>query len=490
MTVCSTRPGRLAAALLAAGALACAPASPGVSGGAAHPPTPATPWQPGPGGEALSFPPKPPGAPEERNRPLTLPDFVDLALASNPATRVTWASARAAAATYGSSRSEWFPRITAEVDRTELKTGGTQGRAAVQQSLFGPTASFTWMLLDFGGRSGRIGVAREALVAANWTHNAAIQDAVLRVGQAFYSFAANRALVAAQLTSLAEADSNLAAAEERRRVGVATIADVLQARTAVEQARLALEQAQGDLTAARGSLAVSAGYAPTAPFEVDVQADEAPIGVVADSVDSLINTAMRSRPDLAAAAAAVAQAEASQRTVRAARLPAITATGNLGRTYLSGVSGPRDTYTLQLGLSIPLFNGFGWDYDVRAAQARTEAQAARAELLSQQAGLAVFTDYYALRTATERVRTAEVLLTSAVQSAEAAGGRYRAGVGSLLELLTAENTLASARAQRIQARFFWRTALFQLAHDAGLLDTQGGARINVTADSSRNGPSR
>src|SRR5262249_42304303 len=151
-------------------------------------------------------------------------------------------------------------------------------------------------------------------------------------------------------TSLAEADSNLAAAEERRRVGVATIADVLTARTAVEQARLELQQAEGDLTAARGALAVRAGYPATAAFEVDSLADASPIGVVTDSVESLLELAMRERPDLAAAQAAVQQAEATARATRAVRLPAITATGNVGRTYLSNVSGSRDTYTFQLGL--------------------------------------------------------------------------------------------------------------------------------------------
>jgi outer membrane protein TolC len=61
-------------------------------------------------------------------------------------------------------------------------------------------------------------------------------------------------------------------------------------------------------------------------------------------------------------------------------------------------------------------------------------------------------------------------------------------VGSLLELLNAENALASARAQRIQARLGWQAALVQLAHDAGLLDLQGKSPlrlepVNVSPDS-------
>ena len=61
-------------------------------------------------------------------------------------------------------------------------------------------------------------------------------------------------------------------------------------------------------------------------------------------------------------------------------------------------------------------------------------------------------------------------------------GRYRAGVGSLLELLTAESALGDARAIRIQARLNWHIALLQLAHDVGVLDARGGHTLRVVTD--------
>jgi outer membrane protein TolC len=470
-------------------AAGCAPGLPSVDGGRSSAPSPAQLWVPTRPPEPIRHDSTPNLAAElqGRRQALTLEDLIDLALRTSPATRATWASARAAAASYGAERGTWFPTLTLDVDATRIKTAGTQGRAAVQQTIYGPTLNATWLLFDFG-RGPSISVAREALIEANWTHNAAIQDAVLGVGRAFYGYAATRALLGAERQSLADAETNLAAAEERRRVGVATIADVLQARTAVGQARLELEQTEGDLAAAKGGLAVAAGFPVSFDFEVDSLADQGPIGAVADEVDSLIAAARRERPDLAAAAASVAQARAAAQVVQALRLPALTATGNAGRSYLNTVPDPRNTYTAQIGLSIPIFNGFTWDFDARAARLRAEATEARAAQLRRDAEVEVYTAYYAARTAGERVRTAESLLASAEESAAAARGRYRAGVGSLLELLTAENVLTRARAQRIQARFGWRTSLLQLAHDAGLLDAQGHTRLRVVPDSSRNGP--
>ena len=92
----------------------------------------------------------------------------------------------------------------------------------------------------------------------------------------------------------------------------------------------------------------------------------------------------------------------------------------------------------------------------------------------------MFSAYYALQTATRRVRTAEDLIASAEQSNEVALGRYKAGVGSVLDLLAAQSALADARAQQVDARLAWSVSLAQLAHDAGVLDPRGGSPLRLT----------
>jgi outer membrane protein TolC len=85
----------------------------------------------------------------------------------------------------------------------------------------------------------------------------------------------------------------------------------------------------------------------------------------------------------------------------------------------------------------------------------------------------VFTAYYQLRTATNRVATSRDLVASATQSEAVARERYREGVGTIVDLLIAQSALASAQAQSIDARWQWRSALAQLAHDVGVLNSRG-----------------
>jgi outer membrane protein len=471
-------------ALLLAG---CA-GTPSVSGVRAASPAPDKPWTPPKGAVApvvtadTSAEAAVPPDLADRMQRLTLAEIVELGLRSNPTTRLAWANAQTAASVYGSERGAWFPTVDADVSASRLKTAASQGRSAVEQSILTPSITLSYLLFDFGGRTGRVAGARHRSLAASFAHNASIQDVVLQIQVAYFQYLANRGLLVAQRTTLEEAETNLTAAEERRRVGVNTIADVLQARTAASQARLDLQTIEGNLQTTRGALALALGLPANLPYEVDSSAAAAPVVPLADSVNAIIATALQGRPDLAAVQAEVAAARANVTETRAALLPSLGFSATAGRTYATTIPNGANSYSLSLGLTIPLFNGFSRQYDLRAAEFEAEAAKARAQSLRNDVVFQVFSAYYNLQTSTRRVATAGDLLASAEQSNQVALGRYKAGVGSVLDLLAAQTALADARAQMVEARLSWSVSLAQLAHDAGVLDTRGGSPLRLTPD--------
>ena len=58
-------------------------------------------------------------------------------------------------------------------------------------------------------------------------------------------------------------------------------------------------------------------------------------------------------------------------------------------------------------------------------------------------------------------------------------GRYREGLGTITDLLVAQGVLADARAQQIEARWGWFTALAQLAHDVGVMTPNAGSLFDL-----------
>lgn len=409
----------------------------------------------------------------ERASRLTLGDVIDVALRNNPVTRVSWAQAREAAAEYGSTRGSLLPTITGSASASRTRSVAANGGSTIERSELNPQLTLSYLLLDFGGRNGRIDAARQNLFAADLTHNATIQNVVLQVETAYFTYMANSALLGAERSAIAEAQANLSSAQQRDSVGLATIADVLQARTALSQEQLNLESIQGSLQTARGNLAAAMGIPANVAYDLGPLSGAVPVRAVSVTVDSLIDDALARRPDLAAARAQASAAQADIRVAKAAALPALTLGSNAGRTFADPQRYAGGSYGLTLGVSVPIFSGFSQQYDIAAARARADAATAQADILRQEVTTQVFTSYYGLQTAGQRVITADALLASAEQSEQVAAGRYREGVGSIIDLLTAQSALANARAQQVQSRWQWYTALAQLAHDAGVLGTRG-----------------
>jgi len=484
------------AAILGAGLVAaagCAHNPPRVQGAPGTSPAPDVPWvaPARPVVPPASASPKPsvPRDLEARVSALTLLDIADLALRNSPATAEAWARARSAAAAYGSARSDYYPKVngTAAVARGETSTA--DGGVRSFSRTYGPGADLSWLLFDFGGREAAVDEKRQALLAADFSHNAVIQAVILQVEQAYFQYVGARALLAAETATLAEATANLEAAEGRHREGVATIADVLQAKTARSQAQLVVNGLQGRILTTRGALATAMGLPANTPYDVAAPPADLPLEETGTAVEAFIALAQERRPDLAAARARAAQSEAHLKSVKAERYPAFTVTGSAGRTYYDASDLYGNSYSLGLGVRVPLFDGFQRRYDALQARADADASRAQVEGAEQAAVLQVWSSYYTLKTAEQQILTSGDLLQSAGESHKVALGRYRAGVGNILDLLAAQSSLETARALQVQARSEWYTALAELAYASGTLSLEDRSlQVAVPTESRKDAP--
>jgi TolC family type I secretion outer membrane protein len=395
-------------------------------------------------------------------------EVVDQALCRNPQTHEAWASARAQAAEVGVASAAYLPDLSARVAASSQRTDGvTTNPRSVSLTL-------AWLLYDSGAREAGLEAARQLLAAAAGTLDATVQTVFLAALQSYYNAQAARAALTATLESEKASRESLAAAETRYRVGAATPADHLQARTAWSQAVLNRIKAEGMVRTTLGALANVMGFDAGTPVVLDA-ISEAMSGAAPDAaferdVEALIAEARHRRPDLQAAEARVRAAQANIDAARAAGQPTLSLSA--GPTWQDSGSISSHGQSIGLTLTLPLFSGFETTYRVRAAEARAEVAGAQHETLRQQVALEVWTNYQDLVTATQSIRTAADLLTSAAQSERVALGRYKAGVGTILDVLNAQSALASARVQRIQAALDWFVSRDALAKAVGTLDNR------------------
>lgn len=398
---------------------------------------------------------------------LRLADAIDLALCNNPQTRQSWANAKAAAAQVGIARSAFLPSISANagLDRTEVwNQPGGEGQTALTGSL-----SFNYLLFDFGGRDATLEFARQSLLASDWAHNNTLQSVLLAAVQSYYLLYASQDAVEAALSAERASRASLEAARARLRVGSATRADVLQAQTAYSQSQLVRTQAEGDTAVARGGLANALGLSADRELRIAPAPDLAAQKVAEQAVGQLIELARAKRPDLAAASAQVRAAESNIQIQQSFGKPTVSLFANAGLVQASPGPDPR-TGSIGVQINIPLFTGYQNTYQIKQARDQLEAQTASRDKIANDVTLDVWTAYQDLRTQGQALATATELVASAQESYNVALGRYKAGVGTVTDLLNAQSALASANLQRITARYRWNLAKATLAKAIGVLE--------------------
>ncbi len=400
------------------------------------------------------------------NHALDLPAVVNIVLCNNPQTREAWANSQAQAAQIGISQAGYFPIVSASVSGNQNSPGNRQRSVVL---------SLSYLLYDFGARAANLETARQTLAALSATQDNTVQTLFLAAVQAYYQTLATQAAFEAAKVSEHAAQQSFAVADARYLAGSAISADKFSARAAWSQATLNRITARGAMQIAQGNLANLLGL--DANRQVSLLAnqnsslaaiDDKNLNDFEQNVAVLIEQARQHRPDLQAAQATLKAAEASADAARAAGKPTVTLTATSNQSNSAGIN----THGSSLGVSlnVPLFSGYAPTYRIRAAEAQIETRKAQMERIRLQVALDVWTAWQNLATATQNMRSTADLLDSTTQAERVSLGRYKAGAGIMLDVLNAQNTLASARQQRIQASFNWNISRAALAQAMGKLD--------------------
>ena len=398
------------------------------------------------------------------DKPLSLVEVTEAALCHNPQTREVYANAKVQSAQVGVARSLFFPSVTDTLSATENKNRTTNYSNATNRIVA------SYLLYDFGSRDANFENANQLLKAASATQNAIVQTVLLASVNAFYQVHASRAILNASIETERLSQESFKSAEAKYIAGVATPADKLQAQTSFANATLTKLRNEGTLKVAYGNLANVMGAPANINFQIaDSKLDDIP-ELIDQDIDALIEQARLQRPDLMASEAQLKASLAKIESVKADAKPKVRI--DASNQYDENLLGQTSQNTSQLGifLSIPLFEGYKPTYLIRSAEATAELNASKRDQLKLQVSLDVWTAYQNLKTANESITASNVLLLSAEESSRVALGRYKEGVGNIIDTLNAQSALANAKQQKIQSVLNWNIARTTLAQSIGVLD--------------------
>jgi len=415
----------------------------------------------------------PSGAPAAQTAAVrfsSLAEMTEHALRERPETRAAWLGIQAEAARLDAATAANWPTLTGQLGFTQSRALSSSGNPAPTLHRYGPSLSLAYLLYDFGARASGIDAQRYRLVASLLGNNRMLQDVIAEVEAAHFALLGAQAQVDALVELERSLQASLDAAEARLRGGLASRADQLRARAALAETQVARQAAERDRAKAEAALKQAAAIEQTRPLVRDWKTEPPAELEAADLLAELLAEAQRERPDLVALQAAAAGARADAERARAARWPSLSLAATTARTYfLEDDRVPSTSYSVGVNLSLPLFDGGRLAAEARAAERDAERLQAEADAQRSQVARAVTEAYLDVRHAQAQRAGVAVQLESATESAQAAEARYAAGVGSLLELLTAEAALARARQSTAESDSAWLAAFSRLNHALGRL---------------------
>ena len=320
------------------------------------------------------------------------------------------------------------------------------------------------------GQVGAIRLADAEAAKATAELEIARRGLVSTVVSLYYGSAAGQQKLQVAQRALAEAERFADITQKREAQREAAHADVLKAQLTQQQRQRELLDAQLARDKAQVELAVLVFPDPATPFTVSL--DEQPAALPEQA--SVIALGQQNNPELRSALASVQSSQAETYSSRAALFPELGLNFTYGIDATNfGTRGPDGIhnlgYSMSAQLDIPV-----WDWlttERRIKQANLREGAAKIALTAAQRRLiADLSEFYAEANAANRqLASLDATVATARESLRLTNLRYVDGESTVLEVVDAQATLATAENARIDGRTRYELALANLQTLTGRL---------------------
>ena len=306
--------------------------------------------------------------------------------------------------------------------------------------------------------------AAQGLRASEYSYKEARELVVLVAGNAYLEAVAAEARVETAEAQVKTAQTLYDRASDQQKAGVSPAIDTLRAQVELQSRKQLLIAVRNDLAKQKLSLSRIIGLPLGQEF---VLTDKAPYDtLVPPSLEEALRRAYAARADYQAALAQMRSADLSRRAATAEHYPSFDLEGDYG---LVGVTPATSNGTFHvLGtVTVPIFQGGKAHADVLQAEAALRQAKSRLEDLRGQIDNDVRTALLDLNAAADQVEVARSAVDLAEQTLTQAQDRFTAGVTDNLEVVQAQESVASAHENYISSLYAHNLAKVELARSLG-----------------------
>lgn len=410
-----------------------------------------------------------------------LQQLIDIALANNRDLRVAVLNIDAARAQYRITRAQLFPTINAQASKTVQRTPlnlSPSGQTISQEYQVGLNASWE---IDFWGRVRSLkDQALEQYLSTAQARKAAEISLVAQVANQYLQMLAVDDLLKITDDTLKTAEASYSLTKLQFDNGTGSELDLRQAETIVEQARANREAQARARAQAENALVLLIGQ----PLPDDLPPGRAldAQNLLTDIPAGLPSDLLTRRPDIMQAEATLRAANANIGAARAAFFPQISLTSSIGTASptLGSLFKPGSAaWAFAPQIKLPIFEGGQNLANLDLANVQKRIDVAQYEKAIQAAFREVADDLAARSTYDGQIRALERTTFAQSRTLDLSQLRYKNGVDSYLQVLTAQTNLYTVQQSLVNAR------AARLENLVNLYVALGGGWIANTGDEPR-----
>lgn len=311
----------------------------------------------------------------------------------------------------------------------------------------------------------RLRAAHSAEQAAQLNYQDTLDAITLAVGNAYLQAVSDQSRIEAQEAQVSNARALYQQALDEMQAGTAPRIDVTRTEVQLHSEEYNLSVARNNFDLAKLRLARSIGLPLGQQFDLAGRLPYSDLESL--SLDDALSTADRSRSDLRAALDREKAAERALSAAKGERWPTLGVNGDygdVGQTF--GHS--HGTFGFAAGVQIPVFSGRRIEGDIVQAQAALRQRRAEAENLRGQVDYDVRSAFLNLGAAREQAAVAKQNVALASENLARAKDRFTSGVTNSVEVVEAEQAMASANDQYITSLYHHNLAKLSLARALGV----------------------
>lgn len=398
---------------------------------------------------------------------ISLEKAVEMALETNPTVKISLAENEVARANKDSAKaSRWF---TISFDHSFSRGGYYDPNPLLGNSgagnSYSNSISASIPLYTGGKLSGTIEQAVQDYRSSQYGVSEAYQEVKLSATDAFFTVLQTKDALELSQESVTRLQAHLDNVQAQYDVGVVAKIDVLRSDVELADAEQTRIKAENAYNLALASLNNVIGL----PLATEVEVTEKlAYEEYTNTLDNCILFALANRPELFQAEASVESAKAGVKVARAGYMPQVSASASNAWSDNNWPGDDNENWGVGIGLSINVFDSGVTAAKVNAAKATLVKAEETYRQTKDSIQLDVRSNYLNLREAEKRIATSKVAVASAEEDYNIAQVRYRAGVGTNLDVMDAQVALTEAQNNYIQALYDYNTSGAALEKSMGV----------------------